>query len=193
MSDKEYQKYQSQGLRTKYLKSKLVSNNETKNFDSKNSAKYKINNISNSYLNSKEDHSFNKELNSTTKIEQDDNLTGFLLSNRINPSKDISFELSDEEIDLFSELSLQSENKNQKAKTEYIKPNNTNSSNQTNNLVSKENNNHVLTVNPKDISFENKKAPKKKVNYKVISYWIIATIAWVIIILILLSILYSKK
>lgn len=188
MSDKEYQ---SQGLRTKYLKSKLVSNNETNNFGSKNSDNHKINNAIDNYLSSKDNHSFNKESN-PTKINQDDNLTGFLLSNEINHSKDISFELSDEEIDLFSELSLHSENKLQRNKTEYIKPSNTSLNNKTNDLVSKKNKNHVLTVDPKDVSFENKKDLKKKVNHRIIIYWIIAAIAWIII-LILLLILYSKK
>lgn len=190
MSDKEYQKYQSQGLRSKYLKSKLVFNNETNNSDSKTFAQSKTSNSTNSYLSSREDHLIKKESN-PTKIVQDDNLTGFLLSNKIDSSKDISFELSDEEIDVFSELSLKSENKLDKTKTEYIKADNTSLNDQTKDLVS--NKNHVLKVDTKDISFESKKESKKKVNYKIISYWIIATIAWIAIILLLLLILYHKK
>lgn len=185
MSDKEYKKYQTQGLRSKYIKSKLVSHNEANTSDSKNFTQNKTGNISNSYLTNKESNS--------TKILQDDNLTGFLVSNKIDSSKDISFELSDEEIDLFSELSMKSEQSLEKNKTEYIKPSKTNLNNQTNDLVSENGNNYVLTVDQKDISFKKKKDVKKKVNYKLISYWIIATIAWLIIVLILLAILYNKK
>lgn len=182
MADKEYQKYQTQGLRSKYIKSKLVSNNEANNSDSKSFTQNKTGNISNTY-------STNKE-SSPTKNLQDDNLTGFLVSNKIDSSKDISFELSDEEIDLFSELSMKSEQSLEKNKTEYIKPSNTTLNNQTIDLTSKNDKNYVLTVDEKDISFEKKKNPKKKANYKLIIYSIIAAIAWLIIILFLLWILY---
>lgn len=185
MSDKEYQKYQTQGLRSKYIKSKLVSNNETNTSDSKGFIQNKTGDINNAY-------STNKDSN-PTKILQDDNLTGFLVSNKIESSKDISFELSDEEIDLFSELSMKSEQDLEKNKTEYIKPSNTILNNQTKDLVYRNDKNYVLTVDQKDISFEKKKNSKKKVNYKLITYWIIATIAWAIIILMLLLIFYLKK
>lgn len=185
MSDKEYQKYQTQGLRSKYIKSKLVSNNETNTSDLKSFIQNKTGDISNAYSNNKDSN--------LTKILQDDNLTGFLVSNKIESSKDISFELSDEEIDLFSELSMKSEQDLEKNKTEYIKPSNTILNNQTKDLVSRNDKNYVLTVDQKDISFEKKKNSKKKVNYKLITYWIIATIAWAIIILMLLLIFYLKK